>query len=161
MLARSPSVFHPLRDTCPLSPTAAPRSRSSPSRHRHSQVPFLLLCRISFASFNMTPAGATTRSSRFVIIWWEGEDQVIQTPAHGSENTKPLCPRETLHRQRSPQPSNTPPDTHGNSLQCSVPVRAVARWDLSRSAPKPIGAVKPGDGRGPQQAEGEHPQALR
>ena len=33
----------------------------------YSQVPFLLRCRISFASFNVTPAGATTSSFRVVI----------------------------------------------------------------------------------------------
>lgn len=33
----------------------------------YSLVPFLLRCRISFASFNVTPAGATTSSFRGVI----------------------------------------------------------------------------------------------
>lgn len=33
----------------------------------NSHPPFLLLWRISLASFSVTPAGATTRSSRFVI----------------------------------------------------------------------------------------------
>lgn len=32
-----------------------------------SLVPFLLRCKISFASFNVTPAGATTSSIRGVI----------------------------------------------------------------------------------------------
>lgn len=31
------------------------------------QLPFLLRCSISLASFSVTPAGATTRSSLFVI----------------------------------------------------------------------------------------------
>lgn len=35
--------------------------------------PFLLRCRISFASFNVMPAGATTKSSLFVIIYERGE----------------------------------------------------------------------------------------
>lgn len=38
-----------------------------------SSSPFLLLWRISLASFSVTPAGATTRSSRFVITWWHME----------------------------------------------------------------------------------------
>lgn len=34
--------------------------------------PFLLRWRISLASFSVTPAGATTRSSRFVITYQDG-----------------------------------------------------------------------------------------
>lgn len=34
-----------------------------------ADLPFLLRCSMSFASFSVTPAGATTKSSLFVIAW--------------------------------------------------------------------------------------------
>lgn len=40
-----------------------------------STSPFLLRCRISLASFSVTPAGAITRSSRFVITCQKGHTQ--------------------------------------------------------------------------------------
>lgn len=42
-------------------------------------VPFLLRCRISFASFSVTPAGATTKSSLLVIAWMRKEVTLIST----------------------------------------------------------------------------------
>lgn len=39
-------------------------------------LPFLLRCRISLASFNVTPAGATTKSSLFVIAWIQKKTMV-------------------------------------------------------------------------------------
>lgn len=57
--------------------------------------PFLLRCRISFASFSVMPAGATTRSSLFVMICKAGsceEGQLKTRPPQGL----PLAPKTTI-----------------------------------------------------------------
>lgn len=54
---------------------------------------------MSLASFRVTPAGATTKSSRLVIAW---QIRIIITNDHGFSTFKSLCKKVFLLQARNP-----------------------------------------------------------